>query len=127
MKNKLILPNQDLVTANGTVPISITKPKEIEKVFLGMPSRTGLVQYGSAQAAMMQSTKDRIDLFRVSAHTNLELNYNMLLCDALNLRDNDGITWFAMLHDDVQPEPYWVDTLINEAEKYHADFMSAHV
>lgn len=116
--SKLILPDDKLIV-NGV--------KTHDKIFLGMPTRSGLVCAGSAQAAMVQVTRNRIALFRASQHTNLELNYNMLLCDALNLRDHDGVKWFAMLHDDIQPEPWWLDTLIDEAETYSADIMSAHV
>ena len=118
---KLFVPDND----NIILPISAVKPSD--KVFLGMPTRNGMISSGSAQSAMTQVTKYRSVLFRASAHTNLELNYNMLLCDALNLRDRDGVKWFAMLHDDVCPEPYWLDILIDEAEKHNADLMSAHV
>lgn len=119
MKKKLILPDKELLTPAGV--------KSQDRVFLGMPTRTGSISCGAAQAAMVQVSAQRNILFRASVHTNLELNYNMLLCDALNFRDQDGVKWFAMLHDDITPEPFWLDTLIDEAEKYHADLMSAYV
>jgi hypothetical protein len=119
MNKKLILPSKELLTPDG--------PRVHEKVFLGMPTRNGVISCGAAQAAMVQVTANRIALFRASTHTNLELNYNMLLCDAINLCNHDGVKWFAMLHDDIHPEPFWLDTLIDEAEKYGADLMSAYV
>lgn len=51
--------------------------------------------------------------------------FNALWCHALNKR-SEGITHFAMLHQDVLPEdPFWIDTLIAESEKHDADVMSA--
>jgi hypothetical protein len=50
-------------------------------------------------------------------------NFNMLFCEALNGRAN-GITHFAMLHDDCQPMPGWLDVLIEEMDRVDADIMS---
>jgi hypothetical protein len=129
-KPKLILPQDNkasnLVRSNGA-PLIIKPAQAPEKVFLGTPTRTGQLSGGTAQAVYHDVTKHRIALFRLNQFTNLECNYNMLLCDALNLRDHDGIVWFAMLHDDVNPEPFWLDTLIDEALTHDADLMSAHV
>jgi hypothetical protein len=57
----------------------------------------------------------------------LATNCNRLLCSALNLREADNLEWFAMLHSDIEPEAYWIDKLIAEAEKHGADLMSAVV
>lgn len=61
----------------------------------------------------------------------LTLNCNVVWAHALNERKTPenpgGFDWFAMLHSDIRPEKYWVDTLIEEAEKHDADLMSAAV
>jgi hypothetical protein len=40
-------------------------------------------------------------------------------------RGDPPATWFAMLHADVEPEQWWIDKLIDEAELHDADFLSA--
>lgn len=50
-------------------------------------------------------------------------NFNMLWCTALQSR-KDGITHFAMLHDDCQPMVGWLDVLIEEMDRVDADIMS---
>ncbi len=52
-------------------------------------------------------------------------NFNKLWCDALNARETDGITHFAMIHSDINTEENWLDTLIDEMEDYGSDIMSA--
>src|SRR5438034_6910050 len=54
-------------------------------------------------------------------------NCNVHWCEALNLREQNELKWFAMLHSDVIPEAFWLDKLIAEAEKHQADMMSAVV
>jgi len=53
----------------------------------------------------------------------LAYNCNLLLCEALNRR-SAGIGWFAMLHADIEPEQFWLDKLIAEAEKHQAHLLS---
>ncbi|MBW8885398.1 MAG: hypothetical protein JF612_11650, partial [Planctomycetia bacterium] len=48
---------------------------------------------------------------------------NALLAMALN----GGYEWFALLHADIAPEPYWIDKLIEEATRVEADMLSAVV
>jgi hypothetical protein len=38
-----------------------------------------------------------------------------------------GLTHFAMLHADLNPEPYWLDILLEEIEKYQADLVSVAI
>lgn len=61
----------------------------------------------------------------------LTLNCNVLWAEAINNRkteDNpDGFEWFALFHSDIRPSKFWIDTLIEEAEKFDADLISAVV
>jgi hypothetical protein len=65
--------------------------------------------------------------YRYSINTEggslLALMFNILWCKALNLRDT-GITHFAMHHADIEAEPGWLDKLIAEMERHHADVIS---
>lgn len=60
--------------------------------------------------------------FSIATHT-----FNQLWCDAYNARRELGITHFAMMHADIQPEPGWLDTLLAELERTGADVVSAVV
>lgn len=51
-------------------------------------------------------------------------NFNWYWADALNRR-GEGITHFAMLHDDINPEPGWLETLLRELDMAGADLVSA--
>lgn len=48
-----------------------------------------------------------------------------MFCAAMNARLKDtSVGWFAVLHSDVEPEAWWVDKLIAEADANHADMLS---
>jgi hypothetical protein len=55
---------------------------------------------------------------------DIEHNFNMLWCDALNRRQSHGVTHFAMIHTDISPEFYWLDKLIEEMDRLDADVMA---
>ncbi len=57
----------------------------------------------------------------------LGVAFNNLWADALKAVKSDGITHFAMLHDDCVPDPWWIDTLIDEADRLDAAVVSAVV
>lgn len=58
----------------------------------------------------------------------LAANFNRLWCHALNLvHQGQRVDYFAMLHDDIGPEIYWLDKLIDELESRDLDVLSAVV
>jgi hypothetical protein len=57
----------------------------------------------------------------------LTYTFNLLWAGFLSKRAELGLTHFAMIHDDVVPEPGWLDTLIREMEASGADLVSAVV
>lgn len=97
-------------------------------VFLGVPSYNNVIHAGTAQAAY-QSASRRFNVLTMAQGRGLTSpNCNFLWCSALNARlDNPAVKWFAMLHADIAPEPWWIDLLIAEAEKHKADMVSAVV
>lgn len=55
-------------------------------------------------------------------------SFNQAWAGVLDMRDSDvPVKYFAMLHDDIAPEPWWVDILIDELERLAADVVSAVV
>lgn len=60
--------------------------------------------------------------------TLLPFAFNQAWVAALNTRDSGvPIRYFAMIHDDIAPDPFWVDTLIDEMQVVGADVISAIV
>jgi SAM-dependent methyltransferase len=58
----------------------------------------------------------------------LASNFNQLWCHALNLvHEGRQLDYFAMLHDDIGPEDWWLDKLIDELESSQLDVLSVAV
>ncbi len=58
----------------------------------------------------------------------LACNFNQLWCSALNIVHGGGrVDYFAMLHDDIAPQDYWLDKLIDELEANNLDVLGAVV
>jgi hypothetical protein len=57
----------------------------------------------------------------------LNLGFNRMWARALNCRDKDKLTHFAMQHDDITPAVGWADIMIDELERTGADVLSAVV
>lgn len=97
-------------------------------VFLGCPTHSGQLDAGTARSIYATATQreDVQILPMVNGKSLLASNCNWLWCNALNARlDGHDVKWFAMLHADIEPERWWLDKLLDEAEKYDADLMSA--
>lgn len=58
----------------------------------------------------------------------LAQNFNILWCHALNMvHQGQLVDYFAMLHNDCEPQPGWVDELISELEASDLDVLGAAV
>jgi hypothetical protein len=62
-----------------------------------------------------------------SRNSVLPENFNGHLCSALNMREERGVTHFALLHGDVVPQTGWFDILYDELCTSKADIISAVV
>ena len=60
--------------------------------------------------------------------TLLPFAFNQAWVAVLNARDQGiPLRYFAMIHDDIAPEPLWLDTLIGELESHDAEVAAAIV
>ncbi len=97
------------------------------KIFLGMPG------YGQQTAAagrgLWRASQQMEDVCVVYRQGSLlAANFNGLWCDALNLKHRGAeIKYFAMLHDDIGPTDFWLDTLIAELEAKGLDMLGVVV
>jgi len=80
-----------------------------KNIFLGFPHWDYSTPY-TADALMRASKKHKINLVYKYSST-LCFNFNSLWCNMLNI---GGMDYFAMLHSDVVPPPFWIDELLKE-------------
>jgi hypothetical protein len=98
-----------------------------DNVLLACPMYDGSMDFHTAKGVFYSASKSHCVQVQIAASSMVARNCNSLWCDALNHRHSANLKWFAMLHSDIAPEAWWLDTLIEEAEKWDADLMSAVV
>jgi hypothetical protein len=97
------------------------------RTFIGMPG------YGKQTAAAGRGLwRARRDMSNVAVEYRqgslLAGNFNALWCSALNAcHRGEHIQYFAMLHDDIGPEDFWLDRLIAEMEAKKLDVLGVVV
>lgn len=104
---------------------------EKKSIFLALPQGQ-FVHPGSVKGAFRASRRHRVQINEQPCSI-LTFGFNLLLASALNMRRSLGLTHFAMLHADIEPEPEsalgvgWLDTLLDELDAHQADLVSAIV
>jgi len=97
------------------------KPEKL--VFLAMPAGEGRPNVGAAQAFYQLASQRDVPLIQFARNGSaLGQNFNVLWSSALG---NPKVTHFAMLHSDLIPSAWWLDTLMDEMERTGADVISA--
>lgn len=98
-------------------------------VALAMP-RAGGITEGAAQGFYLWPMRPGKDgtcrCIQLQASSSL-LNhcFNTLWASALSFREKIGLTHFAMIHSDVSPDRFWLNTLLDELTRLDADVVSA--
>jgi hypothetical protein len=92
-------------------------------IFLGMPGYGR--QTSTAGRGLWHSVRDAgRAIVKYQCGSLLAANFNMLWVTALNMqRSGIPIKYFAMLHDDIGPQDWWLDTLIEEMESRDLDML----
>jgi hypothetical protein len=101
-----------------------TKKREI---VLGMPGYGKMT--AAAGRALWCASRDLSSLdIRYHGGSLLACNFNQLWCYALNrVHRGERVDYFAMLHDDIGPEDFWLDKLIDELEAKELDVLGVVV
>jgi hypothetical protein len=98
------------------------------KIYVGLPHRPGgEMAFGLWTALGRMGTGGDFDVHgpRAIPCSMLPLSFNMLWCEALNLR-KEGVTHFAMVHSDVAPlDDGWLTKLHRLQVKHEAHVMSS--
>jgi hypothetical protein len=98
----------------------------MSNVYLACPLYDGTLQFGAARGIWNSSRQHQVRVGEMKLSL-IPHNCTAHWCVALNLQKELNLQWFAMLHADVSPDLWWIDTLIAAAEKHGADLMSAGV
>jgi len=96
-------------------------------VYLASPLYDQAQHRGSARAFYQRASQVHSIYDYTASGSLIPELCNELLCDALNRMEECSLAWFAMLHADVEPEAFWLDKLIAEADRVGADCLSAVV
>ena len=98
------------------------------RVFLGMPGY-GKQTSAAGRAFWRACRSDVTELeWSYSPSSLLACNFNKLWCEALNAAHaGTPFDYFAMLHDDIGAEDFWLDTLIDELEAKQLDVLGVVV
>ncbi len=100
-------------------------PQDKPTVLLAMPRRGNQAGFRACRAYFGEPTFGDCNVVLADiAGSILDSNFNKMWCGALNLRA-EGVTHFAMIHDDQAPEGGWLDILLRELRKAKADVISA--
>lgn len=95
-------------------------------VYLGIPTYNNHILEGHLGAILKASKKELVGKLEIKGYSALTYNFNSLFANALNERKK-GCTHFAMIHADILPEDFWLDTLMAKLEEFQADMISAIV
>ncbi len=97
------------------------------RIFLGMPGYGK--QTADAGRGLWRACRDMSNVvIEYRQGSLLAANFNGLWCSALNsCHRGDSIKYFAMLHDDVGPSDFWLETLIQELEERQLDVLGVAV
>lgn len=98
-----------------------------KKIVLGMPGYGK--QTSSAGRAFWRACRDMTNVVNeYSPGSLLACNFNKLWCTALNMANSgERVDYFAMLHDDIGCEDFWLDSLIDELEAKQLDVLCVAV
>lgn len=98
-----------------------------KRIFLGMPGYGK--QTADAGRGFWRACADASNVvFSNRTGSLLAANFNALWCEALNLvHRGEQVDYFAMLHDDIGPEDFWLDKLIAELEATQLDVLGVAV
>jgi GT2 family glycosyltransferase len=100
--------------------------KQLQSVYIGIPTYDGRIHKNLANA-LQKATANRVaKTTSIITCSILPRAFNLLYAHALNERKN-GTSHFCLLHDDIVPEPLWLDKMMRIMEEHDADVLSVVV
>jgi hypothetical protein len=96
------------------------------RIFLATPTYNGTLTVGTSDG-IRHATKRYPTVAVPNASSLMDNSFNFLWCQALEQRDLGNATHFAMIHADISPAKYWIDTLMDVLVSRGADMVSSIV
>lgn len=98
-------------------------------IFLGMPTRPNRFAHNRASLAYAHASLSRkYQIVLGGANSSILPHcFNIIWKDVLNRRKEEKFTHWGLIHDDVCPDPGWLDIMLEEMNRVNADFISAVV
>ena len=99
-------------------------------VFMAVPTYDGCMSVATAHAVYIFASRGIVNFVLPGGVDDkpgdslLAKGFNTLWCQALN---SGNVDYFAMVHADVVPEHYWLDTLIEEMHAHQLELISATI
>jgi hypothetical protein len=130
---ELIESGAKLIRVVGTIAVvdleGCKLSREPAQVAIAMCRRGPQINDGAAEAFYRYPCKNNVIAAQIKPVTTLlTQGFNIAWAESLNVRDRGvPVKYFAMIHDDIEPEPFWLDTLIEELESHGADACAAVV
>lgn len=107
--------------------MSGTNGQDRKVICLGMPG-TGSMTFGAATGLHRSSRRKDFHVRILPLGSSLACqNFNRLWAWALNEKRKGRVDYFAMIHSDVEPPEYWLDTLIDELEAKKLDVLGVPI
>jgi len=105
----------------------VNQDRTSRRIVLGMPGYGK--QTASAGRAFWRSCRDMTTVCsQYQPGSLLACNFNQLWCLALNKsHQGERVDYFAMIHDDIGAEDFWLDSLIDELEAKQLDVLGVVV
>jgi hypothetical protein len=105
----------------------MTTNRTDRRIVLGMPGYGK--QTSAAGRALWRACSDMSNVtVEYSPGSLLACNFNKLWCTALNMaHQGQRVDYFAMLHDDIGCQDFWLDALIDELEAKQLDVLGVAV
>jgi hypothetical protein len=97
--------------------------KKENDIFIGIPCYGNKICEGAVKGVLAASNQRLNKTIQFSGFSILTRNFNALWTQALNSREQ-GTTHFCMLHEDISPEPYWLDKMLRIMGETDADILS---
>jgi hypothetical protein len=99
-----------------------------KSVFVGIPTYNGWLKAQALLGLMLASENPETRIHIKPGYGSLlAMNFNGLWCRALNSRDEEPWTDFAMSHADIAAPAGWLETLLDERRRCGADVLSCCV
>jgi hypothetical protein len=92
-------------------------------VWLAIP-HAGLITPGPLRACLYATRRHRLTVKDLPCSVAVH-GFNQLWCQAYEHRRALKLTHFAMIHAEVGPDEWWLDTLLSEMDRVGADVISA--